>query len=71
MTHSVSSLAQFVSQIVTAVKWEKEFRCEDIETLADFEATVEGLSAVDPGPYLLRLPVSADKHPWDRRRFRH
>lgn len=37
-THSVSWLAQFVCQIVTALKWESEFRCEGIENLADFKA---------------------------------
>ena len=26
-THSVSRLAQFVSQIVTALRWEEEFKC--------------------------------------------
>ena len=34
-THSVSWLAQFVRQIITAVKWEKEFRCEGIASLAE------------------------------------
>src|ERR1035437_26426 len=59
-THSVSWLAQFVCQTITAVKWEKEFRCEGIETLADFKAVVDGLTAVDPGSYVFRLPVSAE-----------
>jgi hypothetical protein len=58
-THSVSWLAQFVSQIITAVNWEKEFKCEGIENLADFKAVIEELNAVDPGSYLFRLPVSA------------
>ena len=58
-THSVSWLAQFVCQIITAVKWEKEFKCEAIENLADFKAVVEELNAVDPGSYVFRLPVSA------------
>ena len=40
-THSVSWLAQFVCQIVTALNWEKEFRCDGIETLADFKIFVE------------------------------
>src|ERR1035438_8202544 len=44
-THSVSWLAQFVCQIITALKWEKEFKCEGIDNLADFKAVVEGLSA--------------------------
>src|ERR1035437_65796 len=59
-THSVPWLAQFVCQIITAVKWEKEFKCEAIENLADFKAVVEELNAVDPGSYVFRLPVSAE-----------
>jgi hypothetical protein len=59
-THSVSWLAQFVCQIITAVKWENEFKCEGIENLADFKAVTEELSAVDPGSYVFRLPVSAE-----------
>ena len=58
-THFVSWLAQFVCQIITAVKWEREFRCEGIEDLADFKAIIEELSAVDPGSYVFRLPVRA------------
>ena len=61
-THSVSWLAQFVSQIVTAVKWEKEFCCEGVETLVDFKAVIEELNEVDPGSYVFRLPVSAEGH---------
>src|ERR1039458_2873267 len=48
-THSVSWLAQFVVQIIAAVEWEKEFRCEGIGNLADFKAVIEELGAVDPG----------------------
>ena len=56
-THSVSWLAQFVCQIITAVKWENEFRCEGVENLADFKAVTEELTAVDPGSYVFRLPA--------------
>jgi hypothetical protein len=56
-THSVSWLAQFVCQIIAAVKWEKEFKCEGVETLADFKAVVEEVNSVDPGSYVFRLPV--------------
>jgi hypothetical protein len=59
-THSVSWLAQFVCQIIAAVKWEEEFKCESIENLADFKAVIEELNAVDPGSYVFRLPVSAE-----------
>jgi hypothetical protein len=59
-THSVSWLAQFVCQIITAVKWEAEFNCEGVGTLADFKAVIEELNAVDPGSCVFRLPVSAE-----------
>jgi len=60
-THSVSWLAQFVCQIITAVKWEKEFKCEGIENLADFKAVIKELNAVDPGSYVFRLPVGGGR----------
>ena len=59
-THSVSWLAQLVCQIITALKWEEEFRCDGIDNLADFKAVVEELNSVDPGSYVFRLPVSAE-----------
>jgi hypothetical protein len=58
-THSVSWLAQFVCQIIAAVKWESEFKCEGIETLADFKAVVEEVNSVDPGSFVFRCPVDA------------
>jgi hypothetical protein len=59
-THSVSWLAQFVCQIVTALTWESEFRCVGIESLEDFKAVVEEVNSVDPGQYVFRLPVEAE-----------
>jgi hypothetical protein len=59
-THSVPWLAQFVCQIITALKWEMEFRCDGIENLVDFKAVIEELSTVDPGSYVFRLPVRAE-----------
>ena len=59
-THSVSWLAQFVCQIIAAVKWEQEFKSDGVETLADFKVVIEELSAVDPGWYVFRLPVRAE-----------
>jgi hypothetical protein len=55
-THSASWLAQFVCQIVTALKWENEFKFEGIENLADFKATVDEVNSVAPGSYAFRLP---------------
>src|ERR1035441_4032599 len=60
-THSVSWLAQFVVQIITAVKWEGEFKCEGIENLANLKAVIEELNAVNPGSYVFRLPVSTER----------
>jgi hypothetical protein len=55
-THSVSWLTQFVCQILTALKWEPEFRCVGIENLDDFKAVVESVNSVDPGSYVCRIP---------------
>jgi hypothetical protein len=55
-THSVAWLGQFVVQIVTALKWEPEFRCLGIEKLEDFKAFVAEVNSVDPGQYLFRFP---------------
>ncbi len=55
-THAVCWLAQFVAQIVTALKWEPEFKCEGIDGLDDFKAVVAEVNSVDPGSYAFRLP---------------
>jgi hypothetical protein len=69
-THSVTWLGQFVCQIVTALKWEKEFRCAGIDNLEDFKAVVEGLNAVDPGQYVFRIPGQTEaKGAFDVRGF--
>jgi hypothetical protein len=47
-THSLRWLAQIVGQIIKAVGWENEFKCEGIATLADFSALVSELEALDP-----------------------
>ena len=56
-THSVSWLAQFVVQIVTALKWEKGLKSDGVENVADFKAVIEELNAVDPGSYAFRHPI--------------
>ena len=56
-SHSVSWLAQFICQIVTTLRWEGEFKCEGVETLADFKAMVAKVNTVDPGMYVFRSPV--------------
>src|ERR1035441_7172993 len=47
-THSLRWLAQIVCQIIKAVRWENEFKCEGIAKLADFSAVVNELEALDP-----------------------
>ena len=59
-THSVSWLSQFVVQIVTALKWEPEFKCQGVESLDDFKAVVEEVNSVDAGSYAFWLPVEAE-----------
>lgn len=57
-TRSVSWLAQFVCQIITALKWEKEFRCEGVASLADFKAVIEDVNAIDPDFHAFRCPAA-------------
>jgi len=59
-THSVSWLTQFVCQIVTALKWEPEFRCVGIDSLDDFKTFVQSVNSVDPGSYPFHLPVATE-----------
>jgi hypothetical protein len=47
-THSLRWLAQIVGQIIKALKWEKEFKCESVSSLADFSALVGELEELDP-----------------------
>ena len=56
-SHAIPWLAQFVSQIVTALGWEKQFTCDDVQSLADFKALVASLNSADPGMYVFRSPV--------------
>ena len=59
-THSLRWLAQIVCQIIKAVRWEKEFKCEGVASLADFSALVNELEALEP--------VAVAVHPGNRRR---
>jgi len=47
-THALRWLAQIVCQIIKAVRWENQFKCEGIATLADFSGVVTELEALDP-----------------------
>jgi len=59
-THSLPWLTQFVCQIISALKWEDQFRCDGVRSLADFKAVVASLNLTDPGSYLYRLPVDPE-----------
>jgi hypothetical protein len=56
-TRSLSWLAQFVVQIVTALKWEGEFKTEGIESLADFKAVIEEANGIDASFQAFRCPA--------------
>jgi hypothetical protein len=60
-THSLPWLAQFVCHIITALKWEAEFRCEGVQSLADFKKFIEIVNEIDPGAYVFRSPVVANE----------
>jgi hypothetical protein len=47
-THSLRWLAQIVCQIIKAVRWDGEFKCDGVSSLADFSALVSELEALDP-----------------------
>jgi hypothetical protein len=56
-TRSVSWLAQFVRQIIIALKWEEIFKCEELGGLADFKAVIEEVNDIDPEFYTFRCPA--------------
>ena len=53
-THSLRWLAQIVGQIIKAVRWENEFKCEGVASLADFSALVNDLEELDPVAVVVR-----------------
>jgi hypothetical protein len=56
-THSIRWLAQIVCRIIRAVRWESEFKCEGIASLAEFSTLINELDALGP------LPVAVHRHP--------
>jgi hypothetical protein len=48
-THWRSWLTQSVVQVISALKWEREFRCDGVQGLSEFKAVIEKMNAVDPG----------------------
>jgi hypothetical protein len=59
-THSLRWLAQIVCRIIKAVRWEKEFVCEGISSLADFTSTVNEVESFDPVSRAIRSARSAE-----------
>jgi hypothetical protein len=53
-THSLRWLAQIVRQIIKAVGWENEFKCEGVANLADFSALISELEELDPLAVVIR-----------------
>lgn len=47
-THSLRWLAQIVCQIIRKVRWDNEFKCEGVASLAQFSEVVNQLEALDP-----------------------
>jgi hypothetical protein len=47
-THSLRWLARIVCQIIKVVRWEEQFTCDGISTLAGFTAVVHELEALQP-----------------------
>jgi hypothetical protein len=53
-TRSLRWLAQIVGQIVRAVGWESEFKCEGASSLAEFTALVNEVEIFDPVARIVR-----------------
>ena len=47
-THSLRWLAQIVCQVIKAVQWEAEFKCEGVSNLTGFSALIAELEAMEP-----------------------
>jgi len=60
-TRSLSWLAQFVTQIVTTLRWEEEFKTEGIENLADFKAVIEEANGIDPAFDAFCCPANPER----------
>ena len=58
-THSLAWLSQFVCQIVTAIGWAREFKCDGISNLVEFRATIEQLNHVHSYTESIRFPAHA------------
>jgi hypothetical protein len=50
-----------VVQIVTALKWEEEFKTEGIESLDEFKAIIEEANGIDPTFHAFRCPADPER----------
>ena len=66
-TRSLSWLAHFVVQIVTALKWEGEFKAAGIEDLTAFKSLVEAVNSLDPAFQAFRYPADPERPEMSRR----
>ena len=60
-TRSLSWLAQFVVQIITALKWEEEFTTEGINDLGDFKAVVAEANEINATFQVFRCPADPER----------
>jgi hypothetical protein len=60
-TRSLSWLAQFVVQIVTALHWEAEFRTEGINDLSGFKAVIAEANQIDAPFHAFRCPTDPER----------
>ena len=60
-TRSLSWLAQFVTQIVTTLRWEQEFRTDDIDDLGDFKAVIAEANDIDATFQAFRCPAVPER----------
>jgi hypothetical protein len=47
-THSLRWLAQIACRIIKRLRWESEFICEGVSTIAEFSALIKQLDALEP-----------------------
>ena len=59
-TTSLRWLAQIVCQVIRAVKWESEFKCEGVSSLAEFSAVVNEVESFDPVARAVRSARTKD-----------
>jgi hypothetical protein len=54
-----SYLCSIVTQIITTLRWESEFRTEGIENLSDFKSVIEEANGIDPPFDAFRCPTDS------------